>query len=568
MLFCSCIVLLPPLSRTRTPIHELVVWTRKYLGAAPKRVMLCASAAATPNDKNLRLIHSKHSFMKLLKKLGSVMVLAAALVSGCNSDSPDGPDNTENQLSLSVNKNIIMPNGRDEATFTVKFGSTDVSASAKITDQNGNELSGNSFSSKVEGSYTFTAYYTSQGVDYTSNTVTVEVSGNMILSVDAETIATGESATFSLIYQDTDVSASASITNLTTKEKLTSNVFNAPSYTGTFEFQATYAGMTSNVVTVTVEAARATALRLVQSKALVKEGDQVDFQVLFEGKDVTSEAAIINVTSGEELSGHSFTCQNRGTFKFQAHYNDQKSQTVTVSTGSFYKKVQTLKFTSVQCGQCVQTSVALENANKSYPDRMVMVASYMPSQGDDPFALPGIEKMATQYFTSASVLPSTYFDYSHLQASVHSATAVLAQVKNCAAITPLAGIAASSIVNGSTINVKVDVTATRDRQYYLAVFVTEDGIVAPQASGGPDYIHNHVLRGFLTDEKSFFGDDLGTISVNGQVSKEYTVNLADYNAESCALACMVLYKDGNSWVVTNSISVPMYNGIVDYRFEE
>lgn len=506
--------------------------------------------------------------MKLFKKLSSVLVLAAALVSGCSSNNTDEPDNLDSQLILSVNKNTIVPNGRDEATFTVKFGSMDVSSLAQITDQNGNALSNNTFSSKVEGSYTFTAHYTNaQGVEYKSNTVTVEVSGNLTLSVDYETIATGEVATFSLIYQDMDVAASASIMNLTTNEKLASNVFNAPGYTGTFEFQATYSGLTSNVVTVTVEAAKITALRLVQSKARVQEGDQVDFQVLFEGKDVTSQASIINVSSGEELDGNSFTCTSRGIFKFQAHYNGEKSQTVTVGTGNFYKKVHTLKFTSVQCGQCVQTGMALDNANKSFPDRMVMVSCYTPSMGEDQFALPKILDMIT-YFTSATYLPSVYFDYSILQAGVQGASTVLAQVKNSALLVPQAGIAATSIVNGSTINVKVDVTATRERQYYLAVFVTEDGIVAPQNSGGSEYIHNHVLRGFVTDEKTFFGDELGTLGVNGQASKEYTVNLTDYNAESCTLACMVLYKDGNSWTITNAISVPMYNGIVDYRFEE
>lgn len=51
----------------------------------------------------------------------------------------------------------------------------------------------------------------------------------------------------------------------------------------------------------------------------------------------------------------------------------------------------------------------------------------------------------------------------------------------------------------------------------LNVFLTEDGLVAPQKNGGEEYVHNHVLRAVLSDT---FGDAIDL--ADGKYSKSYS----------------------------------------------
>ena len=503
--------------------------------------------------------------MKIVKFMGCVLALAAACITGCSQDNPQPSDNgNSDQLTLSASKDSIIPNGQDKAVFTVMLGSQDVTSSAQIFNQNDEQLKSSYFVSQESGSFSFYATYSDPATNQQlrSNTVTISVGSGIVLSVDQQSVTLGKTVQFSVLYDGTDVSSTAVIKNLTTDETLDSNSFVAPDYAADFEFQATYSGLTSNTVTVNVTS----SLRITQSKARVQEGDQVEFEVFYEGNNVTSQAKIINVKSGEELPSNTYTYSGNGTVKFRAEYNDEFSPIVSVSDLNFYKKVLTLKFTSVQCGNCVQTTTALDNANHSYPDRMVQIACYTPAMGDDELALKNIFSLVS-YFESASYLPTVYYDYDDLHAGVRSNSEVLSKIKSKAIAVPYAGIAASTVVNGSSIDVTVNVTATRDRQLYLAVFALEDGIVAPQNSGGDNYVHNHVLRGIVSDEQTMFGDDLGEMTINGQVTKKYTINASDYNFKSCSLACVVLYKDGSNWHVTNAINVPMNNGSVNYRFE-
>lgn len=511
--------------------------------------------------------------MKAFKRLSFVLMTAALFFTACNPTPAEGPTPTDKALMLSVDKASIMADGRDKATFTVKYGteakSIDVTTDAVI--RNGEtELEGFTFTSTATGEYKFTATYVDPDTQetVTSNEVTVAVS-SLSLTVDTESIISNGlgKATFTVTYEGTDVTSTSTITNVTLDEEYGQgeNEFVSPNYVGEFEFTAKYRNLTSNTVKVTVTAAPAAELRLKVDKARLKTGETATFTVLDKGSDVTSSAKIKNVTSGEYLDGTTYTMAADGTVQFVAEYDDKTSQTLSVGSGNFHKNVMVMKFTSVGCTNCVSMATALEKANEAFPDRMVEVAIHHPMY-TDPMVPANIEDI-TAYFT-VSGLPMTYYDMdlSVYSFGAESASAILAKVKPLAKVAAGVGIAADAVVDGSTLKVNAEVTAAAANDYYLGVMLLENGIIHKQAgSNNANYVHNHTLRETLSE--SIFGDSLGSLSEGQTASKEYSITLnSEYKAENCTVVVYVCTKTGDAWGVSNIVDFPV-DGWADYSFE-
>ena len=97
-------------------------------------------------------------------------------------------------LTLSVDKNEIAANGTDAATFTVKYGETDVTSSAVIR-MNGTAITGNTFTASETGDYKFTAEHDGN----TSNEVTVTaVSAEVRVVLSHATTTRARNITFTL----------------------------------------------------------------------------------------------------------------------------------------------------------------------------------------------------------------------------------------------------------------------------------------------------------------------------------------------------------------------------------
>ena len=515
--------------------------------------------------------------MRTFKSLSFVLMAAALSLTACNN--PNGgnenPSSGEKKLMLSVDKTSIMSDGRDKATFTVKYGteekSVDVTSDAVI--MNGTvAIEGFTFTSTTPETYTFTATYEDpeSGETVTSNEVTVTAS-SLTLSVDAETIVSNGlgKATFTVTYEGEAVTATSTITNVTLDEEYAqgANEFVSPSYVGEFEFTAKYRNLTSNTVKVTVEAAPAAELRLVVDKPRLQSGESATFTVLDKGTDVTTSAKIKNVTSGDYLDGATFTMGSDKTVQFVAEYNDKTSQTLSVGSGNFHKSVMVLKFTSVGCSYCPQMATALEKANESYDNgtRMVEVSVHHPNMGSDPMIPANIDDF-NAYF-SVPGLPMTYYDmdlsvYSY---GAESTSAILGKVKPLARTVAGVGIAADAEADGSNLKVNVNVTASVANEYYLAVMLLENGIVHSQTGGGANYVHNHTLRETLSE--SIFGDSLGAMTVGQTVSKEYSITAnAEYEIDNCSIVCYVCTKSGDVWSVSNVVSFPV-GSWADVTFE-
>lgn len=501
--------------------------------------------------------------MKTIKKLSYALLSVVLFMVSCGE--PNDPPVPPKGLELTVSKSTIMSDGRDRATFTVMDGDKDVTSEAVIKNvATGEALDKIYFVSSTQGEYKFVATY----AEKTSNEVTVNVSDAQ-LTVDPETIYSNGlgKATFTLTYNGNDVTAEATITNLTTVTEMAQGVreFVSPNYTGTFEFSAKYKNMKTNTVTVTVVEAPVAKLQLIADKSRVRPNgsEVVTFTVFNEGADITSSAKIKNLSTGGFLSDSTFRLETAGTVEFVAEYNGEISRPVSVSSGSFYKRVFVMKFTSINCGPCTTMAKSLAAANNTYPNRMVEAAIHSSLIGADPL-IPSNYAEFAQYF-SMTGLPTTFFDIKEYASIAISADAILQKVKPLQRAGAGAGASIFSKVEGTKVIVDVNVTASIAKEYYLGVMLLENGITGyNQAGADSKYVHNHTMRLSATP---VLGDALGAMVENQQVTKHYEMDASKYKTGNCDVVCYVMYKEGDQYVVTNVVECPA-NGSVGYEFEK
>ena len=506
--------------------------------------------------------------MKTWKLLGFALLSLALCATACNK--PDNHKGGSSQLALTINdgKTSIAADGRDAATFTViqtKEDGTkiDVTTTAEFT-ANGVAFEGYKFTTKTAGTYTIVATY--DGL--TSNEVRVTAS-SLSLSVDLESIAANGqgTATFTVTYEDKDVTADATITNLSSNEIYPkgANTFTSPNYTGEFQFSAQYNNLTSNTVTVTVVPATAPALRLIPSAGRVNVNDVVTFTVENNGTDIT-DAAKITLVDGDYLESNTYTMAATGTVQFMAEYEGATSPVVSVSTKEFFKNVLIFKFTNVNCSYCPELAKSIEIAAETQP--IVEVAIHSSVMGADPMIKDeNLFSDFGKYY--GSQLPWAFLDM--FQAQIQGAVSsdmVIGYVKPLALRPAYAGIAASAKADGSQVTATVNVTSSSNsRDLYLAVMLVENGIRYSQKGSdlGANYVHNHTYRALATS--TVYGEQLGTLANNQQVTKTYTFDASQYDVNNCHIVAYVLYKDGENYIATNAIDVPM-NNWVDYEFAE
>ncbi len=264
---------------------------------------------------------------RVLKFLFATIVLTGVIVS-CGGDG-DKPGPEKGKLVISASSEEIMNDGEDAVVFTVKYDGEDVTSSAVIK-MNGEVFTGTTFTSTETGTFKFKAEY--DGV--TSNEVTVTVnapSALMLSTVDGkeEIAADGVDAImFVVTLHGEDVTSDAVI-------KINGEVFAGTTFTstetGTFKFKAEYDGVTSNEITVTVNAPSELILSTVNGKnEIAADGmDAVTFIVTLDSEDVTSSAVIKK--DGVAITGHTFSSLEADDYEFTAEYDGLVSEDITVT---------------------------------------------------------------------------------------------------------------------------------------------------------------------------------------------------------------------------------------------
>ena len=129
------------------------------------------------------------------------------------------------------------------------------------------------------------------------------------------------------------------------------------------------------------------------------------------------------------------------------------------------------------------------------------------------------------------------------------------------------GVAISSEVKSATaVSVTVRILSEKTTDYYLAVYVVEDGIKGYQKDGSieyDDYYHSFVARKLLS--RSIYGDNLGRIQAEDEKTVTYDVAVdAEWNLAKTYI--YVLAMDVNGYV--NNMQVCLLDGgSVDFEYK-
>ena len=194
-----------------------------------------------------------------MKTLNSIKVLFLSLLiascSGSDEEVGSGNGNGGGEVtSITLSSAYNEVNTNSQVAFVVTGNnSSDLTSSSSIK-VDGQSVS-NPFSFNLEGTYQVVAVYD----DLTSNTLTITVSdipaSSIILSFDEDIYITGDTGTF--VVKDNfnnTVTTEAEVTvNGTT---ITTDAYQFPS-SGSYDFVATYEGLTSNVVSFDIQTASA-----------------------------------------------------------------------------------------------------------------------------------------------------------------------------------------------------------------------------------------------------------------------------------------------------------------------
>ena len=207
------------------------------------------------------------------------------------------------------------------------------------------------------------------------------------------------------------------------------------------------------------------------------------------------------------------------------------------------------QFTSTGCTYCPQGSANVqalcdlrgdiawvsihENMGNQDPFRTSQTDSITDLQGIDGFPegtfdrTVGLENNNHAYAVLTALSPSTMSSFlDHIAETPSWATV------NINSTFDEASREAVITIDGELVPTYEDMMGTDSK---LTVYITEDGLVAPQVSGGNDYVHNNVLRQALVSVK---GVDL---KKNGNTYKnEFTVTIpAEWNADNLNIVAFV-----------------------------
>lgn len=215
---------------------------------------------------------------------------------------------------------------------------------------------------------------------------------------------------------------------------------------------------------------------------------------------------------------------------------EQKSRTIVIN------------FTSLTCGNCGSYGIpALISAYTNFPDDVIPLKV---NTGDELSCSVG---MLLSFSYNYSSIP--YFVVGNQEGVFYSDlnSTIAGQIGG----TCNAGLAGVFSVSGSTISIKTQVKfyAADQGEYYLAVYLMEDGLSAIQSGqGSAPYIHNKVLRGNAVGN-SAHGELITNQNVPAGtiINKTYTAQVLDTWNPSNMYAALVLWKKiGNDWEYINA----------------
>lgn len=307
------------------------------------------------------------------------------------------------------------------------------------------------------------------------------------------------------------------------------------------------------------------------SSFVAGEGN-VTFMVTYDGEDVTSQAAITNVTTGEPVENAAWTTTEIGEYKFQAVYDSYTSDPVTVSAidknkdKEFYRYVLLLKFTYMTCGNCVTAQGYFDALDEADRDHFLVVAAHQPEgMPMDPYWCS--EGISLKSKMKVGVYPTWSYNFEDLVVGIGagaiSKTSIRQQISHAEKTYPaVCGVKATSTLEGSTAKIEATVQFQQAGNYKIACVLVENNIENKETYNTFD----HVLRAAQTDMEG----DAVTPAVTAPEERTFNFEATieeGWNAENCAFVVYVFKEEANGKYIVNNGAECAVDGSVDYRYE-
>ena len=304
------------------------------------------------------------------------------------------------------------------------------------------------------------------------------------------------------------------------------------------------------------------------SSFVVGQG-QVTFTVTLEGKDITSEAVITNVTSETTIQNATWTTDAKGTYEFQAAYKGMLSNVIPVQavldgeSDTFYRNVLLMKFTAVWCGPCASAQSYFEQLEPAESERFLVVAVHQSDRLTVEEGAALGKKLGYRY------VPTWNYDFVKVVESVGpggiTATSIRSQIGRAIDKNPaVCGVKAISKLEGSTAKIAATVQFQQAGNYKIACVLTENGIAKTSNETLP--VFNHVLRAALTDMEGKAIEP--AVAEAGERSFDFEVALdSNWKSENCEFVIYVFKEEEDAAFVVNNGAVCPVGGKVDYKYE-
>lgn len=251
-------------------------------------------------------------------------------------------DKPDPVIELKVDKQAIVADGEDKATFTVFVDKVERTADCKIICLKDNSiLEGRTFASTEAGEYLFKATFESFSSEAVAVTVeTPDVDYSPVLVADKEEImADGEDMViFTVTFDGEDVTSKSTIINLADESALEDNTF-ATTTPGVYQFAALMEGnpLESGAITIVAKAVEepgnepVVTLEVDKSEILADGTDVATFTVKADGEVVTEDVFVFYLATNKPVKDMQFSTTEAGEHKFLASYGSYFSNEITIT---------------------------------------------------------------------------------------------------------------------------------------------------------------------------------------------------------------------------------------------
>lgn len=297
--------------------------------------------------------------------------------------------------------------------------------------------------------------------------------------------------------------------------------------------------------------------------------DNVTFTVTSSGLDVTKEAEVRCVTTGQVVTETGFTTSEPKTYIFEASYGDLVSEQVSVSANEvkqseFVRKVCLMEFTSISCTFCPEGYRRIEPVLEQYPEQLYLLSMHPEyySGTADPLGIPQTTELEKTFKIGS--YPYTLLDMRE-PADAYSKNVREALQRSFDEYPAHCGVAVSSVFNESERKAQVTVKlhSEKETDYRIAVYVVEDDIISRQLDKGiwrDDYIHHKVARSIVDGNVN--GEKLGKVLAGEEAMKTWDISLdQSWNIDNLYIYALAIDEDGT---VNNMNACLVKNGDSGY----